>query len=468
MPTTPNVVPASRMLEEHRRSWLDEWSRFAAGDHAMSAADLDQAKLVLLDTVGAIAAGMQEAEMIAFADRMSQGRGGAAAVIGLGRKLVPGTAALLNGTAGTMLELDEGNHFSRGHPAIQVVPALLAVAAGQAISGRRLLEALVLGYELAARIGIASRLRITMHPHGTWGTVGAALTVALLKNADAGMIRRVANIASGLNTATSRRTMIEGATVRNVYSGLSGQMGILAWDLASAGFTGEADGVATVYDGVVADGFDSGEMLVDLGTRWEISRNYFKRHAACRYTHAAVDALQQIMGTAESSLRADSIDSVEVQTYVWAAQLDNAAPTNMLAAKFSLPFVVATTIVNGSAGTESFRGSSLHSAEVRALAARVVVNEDPDLTRMMPQRRPAKVVMTLRNGQRLEATALVNRGDLEAPYSSHEIMEKFHDLASAAWSPSIAKRISEAVLKLDSSSDVAPLLELLTSVREAP
>ena len=106
------------------------------------------------------------------------------------------------------------------------------------------------------------------------------------------------NVASCLGLTTSRRTMLEGGTVRNAYAGLSNQLGMLAWDLVASGFTGERDGVGTVYGTVVAERFEPGEMDAGLGERWEIARNYFKRHAACRYTHAALDALAEKIGRA--------------------------------------------------------------------------------------------------------------------------------------------------------------------------
>ena len=69
----------------------------------------------------------------------------------------------------------------------------------------------------------------------------------------------------------------------------------MAHDLVQAGFTGEADGIATVYGSVVAEDFQADEMTRDLGARYEIARNYFKRHACCRYNHGALDALDSIV-----------------------------------------------------------------------------------------------------------------------------------------------------------------------------
>jgi 2-methylcitrate dehydratase PrpD len=229
---------------------------------------------------------------------MAREGAGEVPAIGLPQRLRPGSAALFNGTAGTMLELDEGNQYCRGHPAIHVVPALLAAGQAMRATGPNLLRGLVLGYEIGARVGIASKLRVTMHPHGTWGTLGAAMAVAALHGADADAMRNVINIASSLGLSTSRRTMLEGGTVRNAYAGIANQLGMLAWDLHDSGFEGERDGVATVFNDVAATDFHPEAMTDELGTRWEIARNYFKRHAACRYTHGALDAMADILAQA--------------------------------------------------------------------------------------------------------------------------------------------------------------------------
>ena len=267
-----------------------------------------------------------------------------------------------------MLEIDEGNQFARGHPGIHVVPAVLAAAEELGSSGADVLLAIALGYEIGSRIGIASKLRVTMHPHGTWGTVGAAVAVAKLHGADAEQMAEVINVASTLGLATSRRTMLEGGTVRNSFAGFSNEIGLRAWDMVDAGFVGEADGIGTVYGTVIADQFQPEEMIADLGTRWEIARNYFKRHAACRYNHGALDALQRLVAEAGGRLKPDDIARIDVDTYIWAAQLDDDEPRNMLAAKFSLPFSLATTIVNGAASIAAFRDEARRDAVTLALA----------------------------------------------------------------------------------------------------
>ncbi len=422
-----------------------------------------RAKEVLADTLAVIAAGAQEPEVQEMSRRLAPRPGnGPATLVGQGYRVDVLNAALINGTAGTFLELDEGNQFARGHPAIHVVPAVMAIAEAEGLGGKEILAALVLGYEIGARIGIAARIRMSMHPHGTWGTVGAAVAVAKLYGFDSSAMRQVINVSSSLALATSRRTMLEGGTVRNVYSGVSNQMGILAHRLVASGFTGEADGLSTVYGSVVSETFLPEAMTEQLGERYEISRNYFKRHACCRYNHSALDALQMIAERFPGGrIPAYKVERVEVETYSLAAQLCDQAPKNMLAAKFSVPFAVATYLVNNDTGVSAFRPEQVAKEAVQALAKRVIVREDPSLTAMMPARRPSRVRLFMNDGGIQEAETHLNKGDFEDPYSSDELRRKYFELASPVWGEPVAEALFEDVGRLEEVQDIRRLTDSL-------
>jgi 2-methylcitrate dehydratase PrpD len=451
---TQGVIPASRLVAQAPPAWLTQWASFA---HDLRFEDLpvpvvDRAKLVILDCIGAITAGRAEPEVKAAQGllRPKPGGGHQSALL----------QAMLDGTAGTSLEIDEGNQYARGHPGIHVVPAVLACSGNRPVSGRDVIVATVLGYEIGARIGIASKLRVAMHPHGTWGTVGAAVGVAKLSGASAADMIQTINIASTLGLTTSRRTMLEGATVRNVYAGMSNMLGMMAWDLAQAGFKGEADGVGSVYSGIVADDWTPSEMIKGLGHHWEILRNYFKRHAACRYNHGALDALAKIVADCGGRLSPNDIKAIAVETYVWAAQLDHPAPETMLGAKFSMPFSLATYIVSGAASLDAFRDAARTDPATRALAAKVRVDENAEFTSRLPTLRPARVTVTLTDGRTFMAQAMTNKGDAEDPYTAAEVQEKFLEIATPVLGKTRAHAILSATLGLDNAQSVQDLVEL--------
>ena len=417
---------------------------------------IEQAKKVICDTVGVIASGACHREPLEMSKRLTLlSRGRNSTLIGQKKKTDPLHAALINGTAGTWLELDEGNQFARGHAAIHVFPAALAVAEEKQAPAKEFLTALVLGYEIACRIGIASKLRMTMHPHGSWGTLGATVAVGKLMGLDVDRMKALINIASSMTLATSRKTMLEGGTVRNLYAGVSGYMGILAYHLLESGFTGEADGIGSVFGGVVSDSFDPQRMVEELGTRYEITRNYFKAYACCRYNHSSLDALYKIMERGKAGkLVPGEIERIRIETYSLAAQLSSKTPENMLAAKFSIPFAVATTLVHGHSGPESFMLQKIGQKEIQALASRVEVIEEPEFTGMMPSRRPSRVTVYFKDGRSDTETVYISKGDIEDPYSTQELEEKFISLASPVYGPDASKEILDRTKRMEAFENI--------------
>jgi len=440
-------------------AWLDTLAAFAADFRldTLPPATIEQAGWVAIDSVGAILGGAAEPEMVALSARLAEDEPGDSPILGSARCAAPATAAFLNGAAGTFLEMDEGNRFARGHPAIHVLPAILAIAARRRLPGRAALEALVLGYEIGARVGIAANLRPSMHPHGTWGTVGAAAAIARLRGFDAARMAETLNVASSLTLASSKRTMLEGGTVRNAYAGVSNRLGLLAIDLVDAGFCGERDGLTSVFGSVVSERFDSARMIEGLGTGWQIDRNYFKLHSCCRYNHGALDALELVL--ARDSVAPEQVARVEVESYLYAAELDDPEPRNTLGAKFSVPFAIATRLVRGSTEVENFTWDAVRDRRVLALAQRVSVREDKAMTARLPAVRPARVALTLTDGRTLEAAVEANRGDDQDPYSRDELATKYASLAARVWPADRASRVRDRLLLLSAQPNVATLFD---------
>ncbi len=439
--------------------WLDTLASFVADFRleSLTPATVEQTSYVMLDTIGAIAGGAAEPEMQALTAKLAVSPAGEASVIGTDNKAVSAAAAFLNGTAGTFLEMDEGNRFAKGHPAIHALPAVWALAEIKGLSGKAVMEALILGYEIGARIGIAAALRPDMHPHGTWGTVGAATAVAKLLGYDAARIRETINVASSLTLATSKRTMLEGGTVRNAYAGISNRMALMAIDLIEAGFVGERDGLSSVFGRVVSETFDTAKMIDGLGRDWQIDHNYFKLHSCCRYNHGALDALDLLL--AREPVAPDAVERIDVASYLYAAELDDQAPRNTLGAKFSVPFAVATRLVRGSSAVENFTWDALRDERVQALAKRVFVVEDKAMTSRLPQVRPARVDLRLRDGRTLTAAVEANRGDDQDPYSREELTAKYFSLTARVWSHETADTVRKKILTLDRVSDLRSVLQ---------
>ena len=409
-------------------------ARLAAGtaEDRIPASVRDRATLVVADSVGAILGGAQEPELRRLHTGSDRAAGPATALSEGFPGVEPWWAITANGLAGTMLELDEGNRFARGHPGIHVFPAALAEAERLGRPGGALLSALVVGYDVAARLGGGAPIRSGMHMHGVHGAVGAAAAVARLRELDDGVTARALGVAAGLTLGTSWRTALGGATVRNAYAGVAGANGWLAVDLAVAGITPLPDMLSEIFGTISGATFDAAAILDKLGERFEISRNYFKRYACCRYNHPAVEALEEIL--AATSIGADRIVSIRVETTALGATMSERDPVGPLGAKFSIPYSLGARLVLGAwddCGVEAFREPALSDARVRALARRVEVVEDPALTALTPRVRPARVEVQLLDGRVLARQVDQPSGEFDRPYPETALREKFVGLTQA-------------------------------------
>ena len=426
---------------------------------------VERTKLIISDTIGAILGGIVEPEVREFlkfrAGQKSKDR--KVKIIGLNKWAEQSDASLIHGIAGTTLEMDEGNQFAKGHPAIHVLPALVSVVQSrllpQNISGQEFLNAFVIGYDVGARIGLASQLNPHMHPHGTWGVIGAASAIGVLLKFGHREHMQLMNISSSLTTASSRKTMLQGGTVRNVYAGLSNQMAHLAIDLIQSGFTGEVDGIGSIFGNVVSENLNDNLLLEKLGQRFEVMRNYFKLHACCRFNHAALDCLHDLMRDHQELSNIEQISFIDVESYNLAAELNDPRPRNMLAAKFSVPFALATTLVNKNSQVLSFAGGALKNEKTMALSNKVSVKEISSMTEMLPEFRPAKVTIGMKSGKVFRHSVKTNKGDWQSPYSADELENKFHSLANRSLSQKKSKVLYDKLQNLERIADMRELFQ---------
>ena len=208
---------------------------------------------ILLDDVGSILGGFREPEAAALAKAVAGNyAGGRSTMLGAGfPKVAPAAAVSANGTASCGLETDGGYRYASCHASSYVLPTALAIAEATAADGRRLIEALVAGYDVAARLAAATTLRRPMLPHGVWPAPGAAAAAALLLGLDRPRTAAAIELAAGLTGNAAFTGRFEGATVRNAYNGVGGRAGLLAVTLAQAGVTIGFDAIGQVFGSLV-------------------------------------------------------------------------------------------------------------------------------------------------------------------------------------------------------------------------
>jgi 2-methylcitrate dehydratase PrpD len=426
---------------------------------------LAAARAVTLDTLGAILAGSRLAEntrLGALAVERSGYR--TASIIGRAGKAEPMLAALANGTAGVSLEMDEGNRWGGGHPAIHVLPATLAVAEETGAGGRRLIEGLIAGYEVTSRLGGATTQRENVHSHGTWGTIGAAVAVARVLGLGEAEVRAAINLAASMSPANTWTPCMEGATIRNVYAGRAGLNGILAVHLLRCGYTALRDGPSDVYGTILADRFDASRTLDGLGALpvpdvFRIEQNYFKFHACCYYNHSTLDAVLAV--TAKEPVTPEAVERIDVTSFPFsAARMSDPAPSTTLAAKFSVPYAVAAAIALGRTDVPAFLDAAREDPRIHDLARRVHLKGNAALS-LRSADVTAQVAITLRDGRVLRAETTVARGDALNPAEIDERHAKFLSLAGDAVGAERSRQVIEAVGRLDELKDVRELTALL-------
>ena len=444
--------------------YLDRLARFVSGirlEH-LESSTVDAAKLVVLDTIGAMLAGSRLPENKKLARLVVKiGGQGSATLLGHTDSATAVFATLSNATAGVALEMDEGNRLGGGHAAIHVIPSALAVAEERGSSGKEFLESVIAGYEVTSRIGTGTEVKKTAHSHGTWGTIGAAVSAAKLMSFEDAGITAAINMAASMSPANTWTPCLEGATVRNLYPGRSGFQGIMASHLVLCGFTNLEDGPSDIYNILLGESFDPEAVVHNLGApgNYRIQQNYFKLHACCLYNHPVLDGVQSLLS--EESFVPDDVDSIKVEAPSLATIMTEPEPANMLAAKFSLPYAVATAIVYNNTDITAFYPDRLQDPRTLNLSHRVDIVADPEMDLRRYDYPAARVSISLKDGRTIKKDVIAHHGDSQNPASREELMGKFNFLVEDILGADVTARITETVSHLDALGNIRELTRLL-------
>jgi len=389
----------------------------------------NRARLVIADTLCAVIGGVYEGDVLSLAKFWSKKYTGSATILGTNYTASSKHAAFINGTAGCVLELDEGHKYAMGHPAIHILPSLLAEAEIENKSGERLLAAFVAGYESCARIAKACvPLEDSYHPHGVWGAIGAAAALSNLREFDAQTTLEAIRIAANFAQHTCFEAATEGATERNAYVGMSNISGIIAADLALNGFKGLENGIMKHLDRTTSNGFNEDLAIDGIGKSWEIMKNYFKIHSSCRYIHPTLDALSFLQK--KYCFDPEDIEKITVETFKEALKLSARRPKNLLQARFSIPFAIAIQIIHGHSGGEIFDGEALKNELVLNLAEKVQIMALKKSNTSNSIDRSSRVTIKLRNGRKITHEVKNAKGDPENPLKPVELKQKFIKIVS--------------------------------------
>jgi len=354
----------------------------------------------------------------------------------------------------------DGHVLIKGHAGVVVLPTLLAmVDAGAACDAREFIAALVLGYEVATRAGIALHADAAeTHCSGSWNAIACAAIAARLLGLGNGPIRHALGIAEYFGPRGQLARVCDSPSMVKDGSGWGAHAGVTAALLARAGFTG-APAVTVERD-------DATTYWNDLGSRWRIREQYFKAYPVCRWAQPAIEAALRVQGAANFS--ADDIEEIAIETFAEAVALGAgcAIPNATDEAQYSLPHPVAAALVFGQVGAEEIELPRLADPRIRRLLAAIKVTEDAEFSRRFPAERWARVRITLEDGRMLASEPAIARGNPENPLTDDEVRGKYRSLAEPVLGVERAARIERLVDALQ--VDPAALRPLIDDLLQTP
>lgn len=435
------------------------------------------AMMHVVDTIGVCVAGASPAEESGrAAQALARKWGGAtgASLYGLGASASPDLAALLNGSMAQALEMDDKHGSSLARPGSTVTPAVLAAAEAEGRTLRDVITAVTAGYEVMIRLGFVAGDRFLArgyHTSSLLGSFGAASAIGNLVGAPAGVIVDALGIsgtfASGIQEST--RT---GSTSKILHGGWGAHAGMIAMDLASSGITGPD----SVFEGKfgffethltpITGQLDFAKGGSRFGEHWYLPETAFKPYPCCQLLHAFIEAVKQVLAEMHrDGVGVDRISAVNCKlaepglTLVTEPRDRKKKPQTPHEGRFSLPFGVASALIYGDVGLETFAAERLSESRILKLAALVEAEEDPDSD--YPAHCPA-ILDVEAAGKIYHCHVPYHPGCPEAALSEDDVLDKFE--RNTKWL--LGAEARETGKRLADAPHDRALSELLASVRE--
>ncbi len=420
----------------------------------------DRAKYFLLDYLGVAARGsLEESCKVMYGTlRAMHPSDDGSVIIGRKGRLPAYIAALVNGTSGHSIELDDVNNSASLHPAVAIFPTALAVAQEQGSGPEEFITAAVVGYDVAVRLGMAldpaMHYAHGFHPTATCGTLGAAATAAKLLGLNEDQTASALGVA-GSQAAGSMEYLSNGAWTKRMHPGWAAHSGITAAYLAKNGYVGPA----TIIEGKsgflhsYSDHSNPGVVLEELGEVFHITRTSIKPHACCRYKQAGIDGVLKIVG--ENDLTPADIKKIRVGILSggWDIVVDppeqKRNPRSTVDAQFSMPYGAAVAVARRRAFIDEYQVELLSDPVLKELMGKVECFKDPDLDKEYPAHWPSRVEVETVEGAKHSVKVDFPKGDPENPLSWEQIEDKFRSLGSSVYSGERLEEIIKTVRGLE-------------------
>ena len=401
-----------------------------------------QGGICLLDLLGVAAAGHATRLSRIMADFVCSQYPGEVPLLFSQRRASACGAALFGGMLIDSIDAHDGQVLTKGHVGVAVLPGLLAAAQDKELDGKAFLTALVLGYEIATRAGIALHATADdYHTSGAWNAIGVAAVVARLNGLSAEQTREALGTAEFYGPRSQMMRCIDHPTMLKDGSGWGALSGVSSALLAAAGFTGAP--ALTLSDPAVAP------VWADLGRRWYILEQYFKAYPVCRWAQPAVEAVRQI--SARHQPDPAQIREIHIYSFHEAIRLHTVHPETTEQAQYSLPFSVACALLDDVVTAQAIAedAGGLFSEQRRTLSAKVICHEVADYNSRFPAERWAHARLVLADGRELSSEPCIARGNPENPLSQEELVDKYLTLAAPALPGGVVDSIRRQSLAIE-------------------
>jgi len=390
-----------------------------------------------------------------------------ATILGAGEKVPSPEAAFANGVLANFLDYSDG-HFMGGHINDRLVPVALATAERVGASGKELLTALTVGYEVYIELAYA------LFPEVEPASVQLPYFVMLGPLAGAAMAGKLLNlkekqIAGALGLAasiqlTGAQYVLSGGHEKDLSSGHEARRGLLAALLAERGILGSPsilEGERGLFKAIGAPP----SAAVELGRRWRITECYIKPYPACRYLHASIEAALNLVREREVDAR--DIEKVIVSTNTSSARRVSYEIKSHVNAIFSHAYQVAAVLHYGRVDLPTVWEEKVRDPLFLELMRKVEVRATPEYDRLYQRRSlerppwPAEVEVLTRDGRRYRSQVLTPKGDPTNPLTAEEVHEKFVNLAEKVLPRGSPTRVIELVDRLETVPNVGELVRLV-------
>jgi len=417
-------------------------------------------KLVILDVFGVtLAASRQAIARILVEYLREHGAAPKAGVIGSDLRTEPALAAWANGSMAFALDFDDNIHGST-----HTVPAALAIGEGNGANGATLLEAYILGRDICFRLDAAldaGRRKNQGGPTsrgwfagGTTGSLAAAAAAGKVLGLNAKQMAMAFGIAAA-GAGGVRRNF--GTMAKALQTGNAARNGVIAATLAKKGFTADPtilEAPMGFASALCLDGeCDWGALTKDLGKYFYMEQMpAIKRFPTCTPAHRPIEGLLALRQ--QHGFTADDVESVESDFHL--RSLSRTDPQEAIAGPNSMPFILASALLDGQVTLAQFTEEKIHDPRVRAVMQKI--KPRPNAHTPGQAEGTDRITVTLNNGvvhtiEVAERTTLTSKSDIHA---------KFMSCAALALSPRHAEQLSDLVDRLERVTDVAALIQCMT------